>query len=32
MTLSLQEKEARFFLKLKVALDKSRVIARSCLA
>jgi hypothetical protein len=32
MTLSMQEKEARFFLELKVALEKSRAIAQSCLA
>jgi len=28
----MKEKEARFFLKLKEALEKSRAISRSCLA
>lgn len=28
----LQAKEARFFLKLKAALEKSRAMARSCLS
>jgi len=28
----MKEKEAEFFLKLKEALEKSRVISRSCLA
>jgi hypothetical protein len=32
MVTSMKEKEARFFLKLKDALEKSRAIARSCLA
>jgi hypothetical protein len=28
----MKEKEAKFFLKLKEALEKSRAISRSCLA
>jgi hypothetical protein len=30
--MSMERKEAEFFLKLKVALEKGRAISRSCLA
>jgi hypothetical protein len=32
VNVSIKEKEARFFLKLKEAMEKSRTISRSCLA